>query len=191
MKCNQSGPGFELVSSCPYPATITITPRAPLHTPRAPPVVIFWVSNKTFYRHLLERVNNRIATTIVLVRPCCYLFVRKVDEHRKFCPCSFYTKVYQLLQFVSSHREEERMKAEPSVFARLRRTLHHEEKEWADTNFLSVFSFCFNVFVRWFSLQATESGSLPIFELSPKYKIIVFQNTLSQKYFSETTTQRM
>ena len=29
MKCNQSGPGFELVSLCPYPATITITPRAP------------------------------------------------------------------------------------------------------------------------------------------------------------------
>ena len=29
MKCNQSRPGFELVSPCPYPATITITPRAP------------------------------------------------------------------------------------------------------------------------------------------------------------------
>ena len=29
MKCNQSGPEFELVSPCPYPATITITPRAP------------------------------------------------------------------------------------------------------------------------------------------------------------------
>ena len=29
MKCNQARPGFELVSSCPHPATITITPRAP------------------------------------------------------------------------------------------------------------------------------------------------------------------
>ena len=29
MKCNQSGPGFELVSPCPFPTTITITPRAP------------------------------------------------------------------------------------------------------------------------------------------------------------------
>ena len=29
MKCNQSGPGFELVSPCPYPATITSTPREP------------------------------------------------------------------------------------------------------------------------------------------------------------------
>ena len=30
MKCNQSGPEFELVSPCPHPATITITPRAPV-----------------------------------------------------------------------------------------------------------------------------------------------------------------
>ena len=29
MKCNQSRPGFELMSPCPFPTTITITPRAP------------------------------------------------------------------------------------------------------------------------------------------------------------------
>ena len=29
MKCNQSRPGFELVSPCPFPTTITITPQAP------------------------------------------------------------------------------------------------------------------------------------------------------------------
>ena len=29
MKCNQSRPGFELVSPCPFPARITIIPRAP------------------------------------------------------------------------------------------------------------------------------------------------------------------
>ena len=28
MRCNQSRPGFELVSPCPIPTTITITPRA-------------------------------------------------------------------------------------------------------------------------------------------------------------------
>ena len=28
MKCNQSRPGFELVSPCPFPTTITTTPRA-------------------------------------------------------------------------------------------------------------------------------------------------------------------
>ena len=30
MKCNLSHPGFELVSPCPFPTTITIIPRAPL-----------------------------------------------------------------------------------------------------------------------------------------------------------------
>ena len=29
MKCSQPRPGFELVSPCPFPTTITITPRAP------------------------------------------------------------------------------------------------------------------------------------------------------------------
>ena len=29
VKCNQSRPGFELVPPCPFPTTITITPRAP------------------------------------------------------------------------------------------------------------------------------------------------------------------
>ena len=29
MKCNQSHPGFELMSPCPFPTTITITPWAP------------------------------------------------------------------------------------------------------------------------------------------------------------------
>ena len=28
-ECNQSRPGFELVSPCPFPTTITITPQAP------------------------------------------------------------------------------------------------------------------------------------------------------------------
>ncbi len=28
MKCNQSRPGFELVSPCSFPTAITITPRA-------------------------------------------------------------------------------------------------------------------------------------------------------------------
>ena len=31
VKCNQSRPGFELVSRCPFSATITITPRALFH----------------------------------------------------------------------------------------------------------------------------------------------------------------
>ena len=30
MKCSQTRPGFELMSPCPFPTTITITPRASL-----------------------------------------------------------------------------------------------------------------------------------------------------------------
>ena len=33
VKCNQSRPGFELVSPCPFPTTITITPQAPQFEP--------------------------------------------------------------------------------------------------------------------------------------------------------------
>ena len=50
MKCNQSRPGFELVSPCPFPTTITITPRAPplanhlwcidFLTPPTPPIIL-------------------------------------------------------------------------------------------------------------------------------------------------------
>ena len=32
MKCNQSRPGFELVSPCSFPTTITITPRVHIYT---------------------------------------------------------------------------------------------------------------------------------------------------------------
>ena len=42
MKCNQSRWGFELVSPCPFPPTITITPRA-LPTTRALPTPCFFV----------------------------------------------------------------------------------------------------------------------------------------------------
>ena len=47
MKCNQSGPGFELVWPCPFPTTIAITPRAP---PRAKEV-------HTFPKGICPKVN--------------------------------------------------------------------------------------------------------------------------------------
>ena len=54
MKCNQSLPGFELVLPCPFPTTITITPRAPLvHILHDLHVYIFLVSqslkNRPFF----------------------------------------------------------------------------------------------------------------------------------------------
>ena len=41
MKCHQSRSGFELVSPCPFPTTITVTPRAP-------PVTIYNMNNLPF-----------------------------------------------------------------------------------------------------------------------------------------------
>ena len=38
MKCNEFRPGFELVSPCSFPTTITITPRAP------PSVFLQWIT---------------------------------------------------------------------------------------------------------------------------------------------------
>ena len=52
MKCNQSRPGFELVSPCPFPTTITITPRAhPLFLP-TPPLVQDMTQGQFFNRGL-------------------------------------------------------------------------------------------------------------------------------------------
>ena len=50
MKCNQSRPGFELVSPCPFPTTITIAPRPPQFTIRLNMGLPPWPRvEKTFY----------------------------------------------------------------------------------------------------------------------------------------------
>ena len=43
MKCNQYRPGFELVSPCPFPTTITITPRAPLSFNKKKEIAIWYI----------------------------------------------------------------------------------------------------------------------------------------------------
>ena len=59
MKCNQSRPGFELVSPCSFPTTITITPRAPPQTPRAPP---------QHHGHLHNSYMKSLAYTLMATR---------------------------------------------------------------------------------------------------------------------------
>ena len=62
MKCNQSSQGFELGSPCPFPTTITITPRAP-------PSRIWIMGSKsskaeqpmTYQRKIAHVWNTRIA----------------------------------------------------------------------------------------------------------------------------------
>ena len=54
MKCNQSRSGFELMSPCPFSATITITPRAP-HTC----TYIYSYVYCDIHIHTHMKVNNR------------------------------------------------------------------------------------------------------------------------------------
>ena len=54
MKCNEFRPGFELVSSCSFPTTITITPQAP---PTLTVAYIYILD--TYWRNDNRRSNKR------------------------------------------------------------------------------------------------------------------------------------
>ena len=70
MKCNQSRPGFELMSLCPVPTRITITPRAPLTDHNN---AVVWIvstrsliskSSSTCTKHLMTVQSAPITTGI-------------------------------------------------------------------------------------------------------------------------------
>ena len=57
MKCNQSRPGFELVSPCSFPTAITTIPRAPkLSDGEAPVILDLWGMRSTPLLLSLPRV---------------------------------------------------------------------------------------------------------------------------------------
>ena len=62
MKCNQSRPGFELVSSCPFPTTINITTRAPplLHFMVCQPLWV--ILRQILFIHAIFKVNSLLVT---------------------------------------------------------------------------------------------------------------------------------
>ena len=65
MKCNQSHPGFELVSPCTFPTTITITPQAPFLMGISPKVsMIVWLELELIYFDLAIQCFNHYATVI-------------------------------------------------------------------------------------------------------------------------------
>ena len=73
MKCNQSRPGFELVSPCSFPTTITITPRAPL-------CICYIVLAQTIVRHPSSRFASPQFSHLVtlyrsFVSPSLFLFI--------------------------------------------------------------------------------------------------------------------
>ena len=61
MKCNQSRPGFELVSPCPFPLTNTITPRAP---PNKWQLLLHWVTIFN-WGVMLTRVKKYLGNNIL------------------------------------------------------------------------------------------------------------------------------
>ena len=57
MKCNQSRPRFELVSPCPFPATITIIPGAP-------PWTCIYVINTYIYMYSITDIEQSFCINI-------------------------------------------------------------------------------------------------------------------------------
>ena len=68
MKCNESRPGFELVSPCPFPTTITITPRAP---PR------FILSDK-FNFHIIDNLSIAVRAFASMIRYKLFEFNKNI-----------------------------------------------------------------------------------------------------------------
>ena len=63
MKCNQSRPGFELVSPCSFSTTITITPRAPPHhcyRDRVKKFFLFEKTNNVDIKYILRKTESSL-----------------------------------------------------------------------------------------------------------------------------------
>ena len=101
MKCNQSHPGFELVSPCPFPTTITITPRALYNNHKN------WLAHKYLNRNthswLLKFLEVPCVPLSVMIQNIivsgCNLFLMRICQikvlslsvnlnHLKLCICS-------------------------------------------------------------------------------------------------------
>ena len=94
MKCDQSGPGFELVSPCPCPATITITLRAP------PYWLLDFNGLLTVYVNFMLRYL-RIAMVYIYINVHWVredsdysMFHQCIDEFSCFLPISVFLSIY-------------------------------------------------------------------------------------------------
>ena len=82
MKCKQSRPGFELVSLCPFPTTITITPRAPPPNP-----VYAYISNIcTICKHMLSITFTKEPELLFCTQlnPPKYCYITVTSWHQPF-----------------------------------------------------------------------------------------------------------
>ena len=77
MKCNQSGPGFELMPPCPYPVTITITPQAP---PKPKHIMILGRTSLTMWSVALDGVFLEIGIEVRKISSATLRIVLNINQ---------------------------------------------------------------------------------------------------------------
>ena len=83
MKYNQPRQGFELVSPCPFPATITITPRAPkLHHYCSFTIRLFSVISRTFVRVVLPLCRIPVGVFYNPSQLDLYVYIITLRDHK-------------------------------------------------------------------------------------------------------------
>ena len=87
MKCNQSRPGFELLSPCPFPTMITITPWAP------PTLYQSWEKSKGF--NILRHQNARETFEVVYCSD-----IQKAQYYVDYLN-SFFANLFNIIQCIS------------------------------------------------------------------------------------------
>ena len=136
MKCNQSRPGIELVSPCPFPTTITITPRAP---PFICLLWLFWhllflISSRINVKRYLPRTNEILMQFYFQIK-FCEVINPKIP--RSSCPVNRKCKIYWLLlRIISTCRKKgkKERKKERKKYQYLQKERKKERKKERSTS---------------------------------------------------------
>ena len=110
MKCNQSRPGFELESPCPFPTTITITPRAP------PLLLMLSVVAMIPRNYILRKSTCVYKFTISQKKICIWIISRFLTKRKRISGPNKNNKYIQLgfrngiLHWKMFHADNEKMK---------------------------------------------------------------------------------
>ena len=79
MKCNQSRLGFELVSPCPFPTTITITPRAPpCYIAIVETILLCAKQNSSSFKNIINKMFTNHIYICVCVCVCACARVNRI-----------------------------------------------------------------------------------------------------------------
>ena len=109
MKCDQSRLGFELVSPCPFPTTITITPRAPLSFLHHSPIdsagmtnrYLFFFTQLITHNALHSPIRSHLSLPLSFLN--CYTMPASITQpHSQFWHVSRYFFDHTILWWGSS-----------------------------------------------------------------------------------------